>query len=121
MTTYGERTDFFGVADDRVIYDERKKRFVHTKELPGHLARQYYSSGFKTVSSDFFEANIDDAVFPIIAKTRSRWPRSSAVQDQTAIRPAADPIHELSNQARNEKDVENHGPHVLQLLLRKCA
>lgn len=50
MTTYGERIDFFGTFDDKVIYDERKKRFVHTKDLPGHLARQYYSSGFKTVS-----------------------------------------------------------------------
>ena len=50
MTAYGERIDFFGTADDRVIYDERKKRFVHTKDLPGHMARQYYSSGFKTVS-----------------------------------------------------------------------
>lgn len=50
MTSYGERIDFFGTFDDRVIYDERKKRFVHTKDLPGHMARQYYSCGFKTVS-----------------------------------------------------------------------
>ena len=50
MTTYGERIDFFGAFDDRVIYDERKKRFVHTADMPGHMARQYYSSGFKSVS-----------------------------------------------------------------------
>jgi hypothetical protein len=39
MTAYGERINFFGVSDDKVIYDERKKRFVHTKDLPGHMAR----------------------------------------------------------------------------------
>ena len=51
MTTFGDRYDFFGIHDDKVIYDERKKRFAHTKDLPGHLARQYIGSGFKQVSS----------------------------------------------------------------------
>ena len=36
-----ERINFFGVADDKLIYDERKKRFVHTKDIPASLARQY--------------------------------------------------------------------------------
>ena len=53
MSGFGERIDFFGFQDDKVIYDERKKRFVHTKDMPGHLARQYYSSSFKTVSLAF--------------------------------------------------------------------
>jgi len=31
--------NFFGFADDKLIYDERKKRFVHTTDMPGHLSR----------------------------------------------------------------------------------
>lgn len=50
MTSFSQKIDFFGIQDDKVIYDERKKRFAHTKDLPGHLARQYTSAGFKNVS-----------------------------------------------------------------------
>ena len=50
MTTYGDRVDFFAFNDDKIVYDERKKRFVATKDMPAHMARQYYSSSFKTVS-----------------------------------------------------------------------
>ena len=50
MTSYGDRVDFFAFHDDKIMYDERKKRFVATKDMPGHMARQYYSSSFKTVS-----------------------------------------------------------------------
>ena len=51
MPSFGGRVDFFGVADDRLIYDERKKRFVHTKDLPGFMTREYMNGSFKTVSS----------------------------------------------------------------------
>ena len=50
MTSFAEKVDFFGVADDKIIYDERKKRFVHTKDLPGYMARELMNGGFKSVS-----------------------------------------------------------------------
>ena len=34
-----ERSNFFGIADDKLIYDERKKRFVQTANIPASLAR----------------------------------------------------------------------------------
>ena len=39
MARAGENQNFFGFADDKLIYDERKKRFVHTTDMPGHLSR----------------------------------------------------------------------------------
>lgn len=51
MTQVGEKVDFFSIWDDKVIYDERKKRFVHTKDMPGILGRQYTAGAFKNVSS----------------------------------------------------------------------
>ena len=48
----GERISFFGgITEDKLIYDERKKRFVHTGNMPGHLHRQYQANHFKSVSS----------------------------------------------------------------------
>ena len=31
----GERNDFFGgIQEDKLIYDEKKKRFMHTASMP---------------------------------------------------------------------------------------
>ncbi len=45
-----KRIDFFGVSDDRLIYDERKRRFVQSENMPAHLTRQYKTAVFKHVS-----------------------------------------------------------------------
>jgi hypothetical protein len=45
------RINFWGFQEDKLIYDERKKRFVHTEEMPRHLARQYRNNTFKHVSN----------------------------------------------------------------------
>ena len=50
MSSFAEKVDFFGVADDKLVYDERKKRFVHTKDLPGFMSRELMNGGFKGVS-----------------------------------------------------------------------
>ena len=50
MTSYSENVNFFGLEDESVIYDERKKRFVYTKDIPGNLHREYFGSNFKSVS-----------------------------------------------------------------------
>ena len=46
----GDRINFFGIQDDKLIYDERKKRFLHTSDMPRHLSRQYKNNTFKSVS-----------------------------------------------------------------------
>ena len=50
MSGVNERINFFGFGDDKLIYDERKKRFVHTTDMPGHMHRQYMQNQFKSVS-----------------------------------------------------------------------
>ena len=50
MSGANERVNFFGINDDKLIYDERKKRFVHTADMPGYMARQYRNNHFKSVS-----------------------------------------------------------------------
>ena len=52
MTSLNEKVDFFGFAGDRLIYDERKKRFVHTDNLPGYMYREYMNGAFKTPRPD---------------------------------------------------------------------
>ena len=52
MTNYSENINFFGFEDESVVYDERKKRFVYTKEMPGSLHREYFGNGFKSVRID---------------------------------------------------------------------
>lgn len=45
------RMNFFGMADDKLYYDEAKKRFVNTKNAPAHVERAYKNSHFKDVST----------------------------------------------------------------------
>ena len=45
-----DRTNFFGLADDKLYYDEKRKRFVNTAGAPDHIHRQYYQGHFKEVS-----------------------------------------------------------------------
>ena len=44
------RMNFFGLSEDKLYYDERKKRFVSTKDAPGYVERAYKNSHFKDVS-----------------------------------------------------------------------
>lgn len=44
------RVNFFGLAEDKLYYDERKKRFVNTKNMPANMEREMRSSAFKFVS-----------------------------------------------------------------------
>ena len=46
-----ERSDFFGLAEDKLYYDEKRKRFVNTAQAPNFVHRQYYQGHFKDVSS----------------------------------------------------------------------
>ena len=79
MPTFAGRVDFFGVADDRLIYDERKKRFVHTKDLPGFMTREYMNGSFKTVSSQ-----LECSIEPNTTYNYSRAPISSAKRKLTS-------------------------------------
>ena len=52
-----ETINFWGFQDDKLIYDERKKRFIHTTDMPRHLSRQYRNNTFKHVSILVAEIN----------------------------------------------------------------
>ena len=42
------------MAEDKLYYDEKKKRFVNTANAPGISHRQYYGGHFKTQRPDLF-------------------------------------------------------------------
>ena len=45
---------FFGLAEDKLYYDEAKKRFVSTKNAPGHIERSFKNNVFKDQRPDLF-------------------------------------------------------------------
>ena len=47
MTTYSH--EFFGLAEDTIYYDERKKRFVSSKNAPEYVNRSMRHAHFKEV------------------------------------------------------------------------
>lgn len=61
MTT---RIRFFGLSDEKLYYDERKKRFVFLEDAPNIAERAFKNTHFKSV----FPSN-----FILLAKTRSVW------------------------------------------------
>lgn len=47
----GGRHTYMKLAEDKLYYDEKRKRFVNTANIPGHAHRAYYNNHFKHVSS----------------------------------------------------------------------
>lgn len=41
------RVRFFGITDDKLFYDERKKRFVYLEDAPAIMHKTYNNSHFK--------------------------------------------------------------------------
>ena len=48
-----DRINFFGLQDEKIYYDERKRRFFSNKDAPSYVMRSYRASVFKEVSLDF--------------------------------------------------------------------
>ena len=48
------RNTFFEFADDKLYYDEARKRFVSTSNAPAYLERQFRASHFKHQRPDLF-------------------------------------------------------------------
>ena len=46
-----DRVNFFGLSTEKLYYDERKRRFVSSKDAPGHIERGFKNSVFKDVSN----------------------------------------------------------------------
>lgn len=44
-----EKNKFFGISDNKLYYDERKKRFVFLDDAPIIAERAYNKNFFKTV------------------------------------------------------------------------
>ena len=47
-----ERIRFFGLQDDKLFYDERKKRFVYLGDAPAITEKTYKNSHFKEQRPD---------------------------------------------------------------------
>ena len=47
-----DNVNFFGLSEDGLWYDERKKRFVSSKNAPEYVVRSFRHSHFKEVSSN---------------------------------------------------------------------
>ncbi len=47
------RINFFGLSEDKLYYDERRKRFVNLKNAPAHIERSYKNNSFKDVYKYF--------------------------------------------------------------------
>ncbi len=43
------RINFFGFSDDKLFYDERKKRFVYMQDAPAIVEKSFKNSHFKEV------------------------------------------------------------------------
>ena len=46
-----DRVQFFGLSQDKLYYDEKRKRFVNSNNAPSFAHRNYYQGHFKDVSS----------------------------------------------------------------------
>jgi len=67
------RIGFFNFADDKLYYDERKKRFVFMEDAPAIV--------YKTVNNSHFKEVLPSSL-PSLAKTRSLRTRTCRVQKQ---------------------------------------
>ena len=68
------RMNFFGLSEDKLYYDERKKRFINTKDAPGFVERAYKNSHFKDVSIN--SSYLQDLI-RVLVKTRLVWLREA--------------------------------------------
>lgn len=69
-----ERIRFFGLSDNKLFYDERKKRFVFLEDAPAYVEKAFKNNYFKEV---FIFIEIACCSNHIIAKTRPLWIRTS--------------------------------------------
>lgn len=44
-----ERIKFFGLSDNNLFYDERKKRFAFLEDAPAYVEKAYKNAHFKEV------------------------------------------------------------------------
>jgi hypothetical protein len=49
-----ERIRFFGLQDDKLFYDERKKRFVYLDNAPAIVEKSYKNAHFKEQRPDLY-------------------------------------------------------------------
>lgn len=64
------RMRFFGMSEDKLYYDESKKRFVNTKDAPAYIERGFKNGHFKDVRAFFYLSFSNDPTF-LARKRRS--------------------------------------------------
>ena len=119
----GGRHTFMKVADDKLYYDEKRKRFVSTADMPGHAFRSYYQGHFKVVS-----IQLDSLILTIIFSHRSPScfsiatpgslrQRAEGLPTEAQVRPATHPPNEQPDEVGNEATAEDDGRNGLHVLL----
>ena len=53
-----ERNKFFGLSDDKLYYDERKKRFVFLEDAPLVAEKAYKNAHFKEQRPDLYGSEL---------------------------------------------------------------
>lgn len=48
------RIRYFGLSDDKLLYDERKKRFVYLEDAPAIVEKNFKNSHFKEVLINYY-------------------------------------------------------------------
>jgi len=94
-----DQSRFFGLADDKIYYDERKKRFVHLENASLQQEMAYKNAHFKEVMRKRNE---------IAAKAWFVWGRADLLQDKVQARTAAAEANELPNEIGDEEALQNH-------------
>ena len=106
MTT--DQVNFFGLGEEQLWYDERKKRFVSSKNAPEFVNRSFRHAHFKEVSAKTFES----AATPGLV-----WSTTQRVPNEVEVWPTTHQTDELPNQVGNETFVALDGWHVIPILL----
>ena len=75
------RMRFFGLSEDKLYYDESKKRFVSTKDAPAYIERSFKNGHFKDV-----RAQLNN----LLATSRPFWSRKNGICNQAEVRTAVD-------------------------------
>ena len=71
------RVNYFGLSEDKLYYDERKKRFVNTKNMPAAMEREMRMTAFKQVPTTLPATNLC-----ILATSRFVWCTTNRVRDE---------------------------------------
>ena len=99
------RMRFFGLSEDKLYYDESKKRFVSTKDAPAYIERGFKNGHFKDVSLTVVDF--------CAATSWSIWTRENWIRHQVEVWTVVDQTDELPDKTWDAQIVAPDGWYVL--------